>query len=692
MFKSIRIQIAALAVVPLLAVAGFAALSVYEKYEQVMHHDHLRPLAVLAEDGANIIHELQKERGMSVGLVTRGYLPADLQRVTNQRTLTDQAIEVFDLHFSELSLPDPDLMAELNRVAEAVHHVDGFRASVDGRNTTAPNVVSDYTSEIHELLHLIGLVVEASPSQKITQELMPFFALVEAKEAGGLERALGSAMLSQNANGALNFNTYIAYSSHLGAEKAFLSEFEKIAIKEQIVLFDEVVSGADVTQVIAWRDVLAQLPKTQDNQGVEPSVWFDTATKRLNLIKAVSDDLIHRAEAAAQADVDSLTAQMWAIAATAFGVLLLTAAFVHVNILSVSKLLRRQRDSISSLAEGNLNIEIAYDDRPDEVGDIARATKVFRDNSIKQREMEARERGRLERDAERRVHMQGVIEEFRTSVSGIQDALLHVTDEVANSAEVMVQNAQSADETALSTASSVEEASINVEAVAAASTQLSASIQEISRQANVATNVTSSASEAASSTDQDVSMLADTAEKIGDVVGMIRAIAEQTNLLALNATIEAARAGEAGKGFAVVAAEVKQLSDQTAKATDEIGSQIGGIQASTKSAVDAIRAIGSHIEDVRTVTEAIAAAVEEQNAVTQEISESIGRAAQGSTSAAGNVQLVSASISVTREQSENAGRLAEELGAAASTLSIAVSGFLQEVEDNDSESNRNVAA
>ncbi|WP_428647163.1 methyl-accepting chemotaxis protein, partial [Roseibium sp.] len=215
-----------------------------------------------------------------------------------------------------------------------------------------------------------------------------------------------------------------------------------------------------------------------------------------------------------------------------------------------------------------------------------------------------------------------------------------------------------------------------VQSGAAATEEMTSSIEEIGRQAAMSSSVAQKAVDGAQKTNQSFQELADVAEKVGSVIGLISEIAEQTNLLALNATIEAARAGESGKGFAVVAAEVKELSTQTARATDEISSQIAAVQTSTVRAVEAIRMIGNQMDKVQEVTTAIASAVEEQGAATGEISQAMSMAANSSTQASENVAGLQDTIDATRSSSDEIDGLSKSLTEVSRTLSDAVEDFL----------------
>jgi methyl-accepting chemotaxis protein len=236
-----------------------------------------------------------------------------------------------------------------------------------------------------------------------------------------------------------------------------------------------------------------------------------------------------------------------------------------------------------------------------------------------------------------------------------------------------------ADQQARSASSASEQTSENIRGVAGAAEELGSSIREISQQAVQAKGVVDRAAVIARSADQLVGQLSVGASRIGDVVKLIRSIAEQTNLLALNATIEAARAGESGRGFSVVASEVKTLANQTAKATEEIGAQIGAIQGSTKDAVDAIRSIGSVMEDISGFTATIAAAVEEQSASTQEIARNVHEAATGATDLVTNVATVTEAIEQTNRSAGEVLQVSQALTDQSGTMQMEIDAFLQRV-------------
>ncbi len=282
------------------------------------------------------------------------------------------------------------------------------------------------------------------------------------------------------------------------------------------------------------------------------------------------------------------------------------------------------------LADGDNSVEIPHSQRGDDLGDVARAVAVFKDNAIENERLTAErvkaESAAAEAKAESLRDMAAKVEaEVGQTVSTISSLTTGMSDNVGSMAEassMVMQNAQTV-------AAAAEESLANAEAVAAASNQLSISINEISERVANATQIAGKASDSAERTKAIVGSLAKAADDVGAVIQLIIDVAEQTNLLALNATIEAARAGEAGKGFAVVASEVKSLANQTQQSASQITAQVGEMQAITKNAVEAINDISASIDDVNNVSNSIAAAVEEQSASTNEIAENVNQSAAG---------------------------------------------------------------
>jgi methyl-accepting chemotaxis protein len=336
-------------------------------------------------------------------------------------------------------------------------------------------------------------------------------------------------------------------------------------------------------------------------------------------------------------------------------------------------------EAMRQLAGGRIETEIPCAGERNELGQMAAAVVVFRENALERRRLEEGARAAQEIERGKGEALQSHIVAFRQTVTKVLAGVNDGTDAMKSMADLLSNVAGDAAGRAASARSASGEASINVQTVATAAEELAASTREIADQAQRASTIVAAATDIARATDEDVSSLAAAAERVGNVVGLINSIAEQTNLLALNATIEAARAGEAGRGFAVVAAEVKALANQTAKATEEISSQIAGIQASTGKAVGSIRTIGERVSEINGLNATIAAAVEEQEAVTREISQSIGRAATGSNAVAENVDGVSAAIGETSAEAQRVHAVSNELARAAQELSAAIDGFLDNV-------------
>jgi methyl-accepting chemotaxis protein len=297
--------------------------------------------------------------------------------------------------------------------------------------------------------------------------------------------------------------------------------------------------------------------------------------------------------------------------------------------------------AMDQLASGNLAVQIPGTGRRDEVGGMAATVVVFKGSMLETENLRtAQDEVKRQAAAEQKAALNRMADGFESQIGRLVKLLSSGSTELEATAQSLTGTATLGNRQAEAVATAAEQASAGLETVAAAAEELTASIGEISRQVAQSSKITGKAVEDAKRTDAIVRALAEGAEKIGAVVGLITNIASQTNLLALNATIEAARAGDAGKGFAVVASEVKNLANQTGKATEEIGGQIGQIQAATKEAVAAIRGISTTIEEVSAIAAAIASAVEQQGAATSEIARNVqqtSRAAQEVTVGIGGV-------------------------------------------------------
>ena len=330
---------------------------------------------------------------------------------------------------------------------------------------------------------------------------------------------------------------------------------------------------------------------------------------------------------------------------------------------AIARPIMRITEVMGRLSEGDTTVAVFGLGRHDELGAMASAVEVFKLNALDRQRLEA-ERIEVERRAaEAKEHaMAELAESFEVKVGHLVEVLSSAATELEATAQSMSATAAETGEQSTVVAAAIDETAANVETVAAATEQLSASIQEIGRQVVQSAGIASRAVEDARRTDGTVQALSDGARKVGEVVGLIHQIAAQTNLLALNATIEAARAGEAGKGFAVVASEVKSLATQTARATEEIASQIGRMQETTAEAVAAIRAIGGVIGEISGIAAAVAAAVEQQRSATADIARNIQGAAR-------STQEVSTSVASVRQAAAETGSAASDVLGAASGLS-----------------------
>jgi methyl-accepting chemotaxis protein len=530
--------------------------------------------------------------------------------------------------------------------------------------TAAITVLSDYNSRRNaELIEAIETASRAALNVERINSLV--YAVV--MESRGVYMSTEPAVVKKYGDGLLKFNEQI---------RGVVKDWESIVQaddSEQFAVFKK-----RIEQFVDFRKELVR-------RGVEIDAaagreWGDNDANRA-VRSALNKDLEalskvyaeRRKQIVRQGDVN----RTLALALTGLGGLALVVVVIGVLIISrsVARPLAVITTTIKRVAEGAENVEVPHTDRADEIGALARAIRVFQEAMNGNRSLNTQVLQDSKAREQRAEHIEASVEAFRGAIGGVLRAVTDNASAMRDTAQSITQVASDASARAVAAAGATEQASSNVNAVAGAAEELSASVEEIGRQVRQSSGMVEQAGLRTEKSITEIESLAAATQRIDGVLTLIQAIAEQTNLLALNATIEAARAGEAGRGFAVVAHEVKALAGQTAKATAEIGQNVGMIQTSTRNAVDAVREIGNAVRDINEVTSNIAGAVGQQDAATREISANAQLAAHGNVTLVANISSLSDAIGETSKTATSVLSASSELTSTAETLSREVDKF-----------------
>jgi methyl-accepting chemotaxis protein len=497
--------------------------------------------------------------------------------------------------------------------------------------------------------------------------------------SNAVSRALQDALLSQIA-----FTRYIAGDAHEANAAAAnltratnqINDVEKNTMHAQ----RKVLLAGVQMQLLAYEEAMTRAIEQVGRLGEARSLLLGRTEQEINaLTRAIVESAAGEARAIGEGTAAAATRTvMMTIAATG----LLAALGIAIAFLigrSIANPVAAMTGTMRELAQGNTAIAVPGRNRSDEIGAMAGAVEIFRQNAIEREKLTSESEAEALARANRQRAVEALIEDFRTSVGSMLEGVATNMSEMQATAHTLTTIATETAALSEETADASSDSSRNAATAAEAAESLSMAINEIARAVGLTTDVVGRATRAADETNGRVASLSKAAQKIGDVVGLIRDIAEQTNLLALNATIEAARAGEAGKGFAVVANEVKSLADQTAKATAEIGQQIGAIQGSTADAVANIEQIAEIMKEVSEHTTSIAAAVEEQGASTGEITRNVQRSAASSQRVASNVDTVKISTGETTRSANEVLMAAGSASEETEKLRLSIDQFLTRV-------------
>ncbi len=632
----VRTRILVLLALPLLVSAVLAALLFERERSLATEAGHVAAIVALGPELGALVHELQKERGMSAGFIgSEGARFGDT--LPGQRKATDAALE--RLRQALAARPagggQDRFIEELTGDLARFEVLPGMRRRVDELSVRLADMVQTYTDLIRRLLDAARAMIPIATQPELGYAIAAHVQFLEAKELAGQERALGAVGF---ARGRFDPDLYNGFVRRVMLQQAHLEEARFWADREMRSLLDGLAKSRPFAEVARLRRTVMDGLGAGNFGDVTSEAWFAAMTRKIDAMKAVEDrfvsllaDRAQRLAAAAAGD-----AREAGLIAVVIFLVVLTLGFLVSR--SITKPLAALVDKTRRLAGGDTSIDIPEAARHDEIGTMAKALESFR--AIREKS-DREERAQMERAR----RLEELMAAFGDGIGEILSALAETAAGLDAAAEEMAKTARQTRGNAGEIAGSAEQATANVQAMAAAVHELSAAVAEIAGQADRSSRIAGSAVEDAERARRVAAELADAAQRIGEVLELISSITEQTHMLALNATIEAARAGEVGRGFAVVAGEVKNLAGETARATETVRALVDDIGTATGQVVEAVERVNEVLSEINNAVTTIAGATEQQNAAVREIAENAEHAA-------GDTARATASISEVREAAD----------------------------------------
>jgi methyl-accepting chemotaxis protein len=674
----------------LCVVVGFS-LNAWNSWNRLQMESRI---SVVADASANLfkaMHNLRTDRSTTNRMLNSdAAMDADIEKyLRNIRDTEMPAMANALVTLNTMDFPQAKtLVPELDRAFKTLgnHQKEFWEMMAKPKAARRAALPKEYMDTVNVLLDVMEKL-SGTLAASVNHQDATIDQLLAIKQIAWLLRnTAGEASLAIStglASGKVSPEAKLAYTKNAGGTDIAWNALELVSAGMQLPPALEKAIAATKTayfepQYLQLRERLINQVMAGEKTEMTANQWTPVTVGRLAAAVNVAEAALDAAKEHSQAQYASARYSLIVQLMLLTGAIVLTGGAMTLVTRRVIKPLHNMRDAMLKVASGDLAVDTGYTARSDEIGALAGALDTFKQQAMDKARIESQERERNVAAATRQQAIEAHVGEFESMVRQTLNQLGDASGQMRSTSTSLSTVSRQTNER-VQVAEKASDASISVDSVAAASEELSASINDISQQAAHAAGIASRAVNQARETDGTVQGLQKSAGRIGEVVGLINTIAAQTNLLALNATIEAARAGEAGRGFAVVASEVKSLASQTAKATEEISEQIADIQKVAGEAIDAIKTIGGIIGEVNEVATAIAAAVQEQGAATQEITRSTQFAAQGTRNVSENITGVKADADAAAAAADDVKQASATLETQSQVLGSQVTQFLAKI-------------
>ncbi len=640
--KDIKIKTKLIVMVtfPLIFLLFFSLQKSLDKISVYSEMGKIQQLTDLSTKISALVHETQKERGMTAGFIgSKGQKFVD--ELPNQRKNTDQRVQELDIFLKTFNRSNygEKFATDLNKAIKDLGNCSNIRGEVSKLTITAKKAIDYYTNCNASFLNLVAESAKLSSNKQIAQDIVAYSAFLKGKERAGIERAV---ITNTFANNKFKKGFYKKFIVLMAEQKTFIEyEFLTYASKEAQSFYEDQMKASCITEVQNYRDIAIE-KSVNGGFNQDPTQWFKTITKKINILKIIDDKLANNLTKLTQVSKTNASNSLIFTISLTIGTLVVTIILVIIITNTIISSLRNTIIILKDIAEGEGDLTKRLDaDSKDETGELGKWFNTFISkiqdivgNISKDTNSLLNSATSLNSLSEK-MNQEAVVtndnsntvaaatEEMSVNMKSVSDLTTIMNEKIANLAD----NAETIDKKMVDISQVTENANDNLKSVASATEEMTATISEIAQGSENARETTSNAVEIANRASNKIDALGRAASEINQVIDVIMEISEQTKLLALNATIEAARAGDAGKGFAVVANEVKDLAKQTNDAVEDIRKRIDVMQETTNETISEIQDIEKVTENVNEIVSTIAAAVEEQSVTTQDIASNISQAA-----------------------------------------------------------------